>query len=81
MLQKKNDSSTGEWSLKPGYIELSLSDKYVCLQQENQKLRRQIRKIGEAFHDWRELALEYQAERDCLKEQIQEKAQEGSDRE
>lgn len=46
-------------------------DRYVALQLENQKLRRALRKVGAAFHDWRERALEYQAERDYYREQAQ----------
>jgi len=54
---------------------LSLYDKYVLLQAENQKLRRALRKLGEAFHYWKELALQYQADRDIIKEDLQELAQ------
>ena len=59
-------------------MSLTLEDKNVRLQSEIQRLKKSLRKLGEASDYWRELALEYQAERDCLKEQ---KAQEGSDRE
>jgi len=75
-MQQKKDSSTGEQSLERGNIGLTLSDKYVALQFENKKLKWRIRAIGEAFHEWREKALQYQAERYCLREQLQEQAQE-----
>jgi len=56
-------------------MSLTLEDKYIALQAENLKLRRSIRKLGDAFSYWRELALQYQAERDIYQEDLQEMAQ------
>jgi len=67
MKQKENEGSTGEQSLEHDNTG-PLFDKYVALQFENQKLEKRIRQIGEAFHDWRERALQYQAERDDCQE-------------
>jgi len=68
-MTQKNDSSTlAEQSLEHGKRGLTFEDKYVTLQFENQKLKKRIRQIGEAFHDWRERALQYQAERDDCQE-------------
>ena len=51
---------------------LTLQGKYVLLQAENAKLRRILRKVGDAFSFWRELALHCQAERDLLQERLHE---------
>lgn len=69
-MQQKGNSSVGSGA-QARNNGLSLSDKYVALQFENQKLRRALRKVGAAFQDWRERALEYQAERDYYREQAQ----------
>jgi hypothetical protein len=55
-------------------MSLTLEDKYVALQAENERLRGSIRKLGDAFSYWRELALQYQAERDIFQEDLQELA-------
>jgi len=63
MQQKENNSSTlAEQSLKHDKRELSLEDKYVCLPQENQKLKQWFRKIWDVLSFWEWLALEAQAE-------------------
>ena len=54
---------------------LTLEDKYIALQAENQKLRRALHNVGAAFHEWRERALELEAERDVLREDLQELVQ------
>ena len=51
---------------------LSIQDKYVLLQAENLKLRRQLGRSHEALRYWKELSLYYQAERDYYQEQTQE---------
>ena len=48
---------------------LSFEDKYVFLQQENQRLKQRFRKICDALSFWKWSAL-------GLKEQLQEQAQE-----
>lgn len=65
MLQKEN-SSTGE-------IGLSLSDKYVLLQAENARLKRQLGIAYAKMYDWKEEALFAQAERDHYRERAQER--------
>lgn len=59
------------------FVNMSLTpeDKYIALKFENERLRRTLKKVGEAFHYWRELALQYQAERDIFQEDLQEQAQ------
>jgi len=47
-------------------------DKYVLLQAENSRLRRQLRKAHEAMKYWKELSLYFQDERDYYREQTQE---------
>lgn len=55
MQQKENDSSTlAEQSLEHGKKGLTFEDKYVIHQVKNQKLKRQIRTLGEAFSYRRE---------------------------
>ena len=56
---------------------LTFEDKYIALKFENEKLRRALHNVGTAFHEWRERALQYQAERDMLQEELQELAQAG----
>ena len=75
-MQEKEDSSTGEQSLKRGKRGPSFEDKYVCLQQENQTLKQRFRKVCDALSFWKWAALEAQAERDSLKEERREQAQE-----
>ena len=53
-------------------MSLTLEDKYIALQAENQRLRRALHNVGTAFHEWRERALELEAERDILREDLQE---------
>jgi len=50
----------------------SLQDKYVLLQAENIKLRRQLGKAHEALRCWKELSLHYQAERNYYQRETQE---------
>jgi hypothetical protein len=50
----------------------SLEDKYVLLQAENARLKRQLGKAYEAMYHWKEQALFFQAEQDLYREQIQE---------
>ena len=54
---------------------LTFEDKYIALKFENEKLRRALHNVGTAFHEWRERALELEAERDILREDLQELAQ------
>jgi len=75
-MQQKEDSSTGEQSLEHDRRGLSFEDKYVCLQQEYQKLKRRLRNVWDERYFWMWAALEAQAERDCLREELQELAQE-----
>jgi len=75
-MQQKKDSSTGEQSLEHDRRELSFQDKYICLQQENQKLKRRLRDVWDERYFWEWSALEAQAERDSLKEELREQAQE-----
>jgi hypothetical protein len=51
----------------------TLRDKYVLLQAENARLKRQLGKAYEAMYSWKEKALYFQAERDRYREQAQEK--------
>ena len=75
MQQKENDSSTlAEQSLEHDNKGLTFEDKYVILQVKNQKLKRQIRTLGEAFSYWREQALHYRAICDHYRVQAQERA-------
>jgi hypothetical protein len=75
-MEEKDNSSTGEQSLEHNNRGVSLSDKYVALQFENQNLKNRILQIGAALHEWRERALFFQAERDHYKEQAQERRRE-----
>jgi Mitochondrial ATP synthase epsilon chain len=75
-MQQKKDSSVGSGAQARNRKGLSFEDKYICLQQENHKLKQQFRKICDALSFWKWSALEAQAERDSLKEQLQEQAQE-----
>jgi len=75
-MQQKKDSSTGEQSLGHDRRELSFQDKYICLQQEYQKLKRRLRDVWDERYFWEWSALEAQAERDSLKEELREQAQE-----
>lgn len=56
-------------------MSLTLEDKYIALQFENERLRRALHNVGAAFHEWRERALELEAERDVLREDLQELVQ------
>lgn len=56
-------------------MSLTSEDKYIALKFENERLRRALHNVGTALHEWRERALEAQAERDCLREALQEQAQ------
>jgi hypothetical protein len=51
---------------------LTYEDKYYLLCGEVQKLKRRIGTIGDDLSYWKEEALEAQAERDCLREELQE---------
>jgi hypothetical protein len=53
---------------------LSFEDKYVLLQAENARLKRQLRKAFDAMYFWKEEALFSQAERDGYRELAQERA-------
>ncbi len=56
-------------------ISFTLQDKYVLLQAENARLKRQLGKAYEAMYSWKEKALCFRAERDHYKEQaLQEQA-------
>lgn len=68
----KTRSSVGSGASGRGNSFLTPSDKNVLLQAENLRLRRALRKLGDAFRYWKELALQYQAERDILREDLQE---------
>jgi len=72
-MQKKRVGPVGEQSPKYAKGSLSLQDKYVLIQGENQKLRRKIERLCESLRDWRERALYFQAERDHYREQAQER--------
>jgi hypothetical protein len=74
-MQQKIDSSVGSGA-QARKIGLSFEDKYVCLQQENQNLKQRFRKVCDALSFWKWSALEAQAERDSLKEELREQAQE-----
>jgi len=56
-------------------MSLTLEDKYIALQAENQRLRRALHNVGTAFHEWRERALGLESERDILRENLQELTQ------
>jgi hypothetical protein len=56
-------------------ISFTLQDKYVLLQAENARLKRQLGKAVDSMYYWKEKALFFQAERDYYKEQpLQEQA-------
>ena len=69
-MQQKKDSSVGSGAQARDIVGLTWQDKYVSLQMENQKLKQQFRKICDVLSFWKWSALEAQAERDCLKEQL-----------
>ena len=75
-MQQKKDSSVGSGAQARDIVGLTWQDKYVSLQMENQRLKQQFRKICDALSFWKWSALEAQAERDSLKERLQEQAQE-----
>jgi hypothetical protein len=75
-MQQKIKSSVGSGAQTYDRRELSFEDKYVCLQQENQRLKQRFRKICDALSFWKWSALEARAEREYLKEKLQEHAQE-----
>lgn len=49
-------------------------DKYVLLQAENARLKRQLGKAVDNMCYWKEKALFFQAERDCYRDQALERA-------
>jgi hypothetical protein len=51
----------------------TLRDKYVLLQAENARLKRQLGKAYEAMYSWKAKALYFQAERDRYRELAQER--------
>lgn len=63
-MEKKSASSVESRDQDTSHKGLSFKDKYVLLQGENQRLKKQIGKLCEALRDWRERALFFQAERD-----------------
>ena len=71
-MQQKIKSSVGSGAQTNDRRGLSFEDKYVCLRQENQKLKQRFRKVCDALSYWKWSALEAQAERDCLREDLQE---------
>ena len=73
----KKKRCQGAGRLQGGRFKMSLTseDKYVALKFENERLRRALHNVGTAFHEWRERALELEAERDILREDLQELAQ------
>lgn len=75
-MQQKNKQLRGSGAQTHDRRGLSFEDKYVCLQQENQRLKQKFRKICDALSFWKWSALEAQAERDRLREELQEQAQE-----
>ena len=70
-MKQKINGSTGEQNLEYGIRNLTFEDKYGALKFENQKLKTQLRNLGDAFSYWKELALQYQAERDYYRELAQ----------
>jgi len=56
-------------------MSLTPEDKYIALKFENERLRKALHNVGTAFHEWRERALELEAERDVLREDLQELTQ------
>jgi hypothetical protein len=75
-MQQKINSSVGSGAQARDNKESPLFDKYIALQKENQKLKLQIRSVYDERYSWMWSALEAQAERDCLREELQEQAQE-----
>jgi hypothetical protein len=75
-MKQKETALLGEQSLEHDNRGLSLSDKYVALQFENQRLKKRIRQMGAAFHDEREKALQYLADRDDCQEKARESRRE-----
>jgi hypothetical protein len=75
MHNRKTRSSVTSGASEYGNRALSLSDKNVLLRAENLRLRRALRKLGDAFSFWKGMARRYQAERDLLQENLQEQAQ------
>jgi hypothetical protein len=75
-MQQKIKSSVGSGAQARNRRGLSFEDKYVCLQQEIQKLTQLFRKVCDALSFWKWTALEVQAERASLKEELREQAQE-----
>jgi hypothetical protein len=63
-MDRKDKSSVASRAQDTTHRGLSLSDKYILLQGETQKLRRQIGRLCKALRDWRERDLFFQAERD-----------------
>ena len=59
-MQQKIKSSVGSGAQARNRIGLSFEDKYVCLQQENQKLKQRFRKVCDALSFWKWTALEAQ---------------------
>lgn len=75
-MKQEKFSSVGDGAQVRNRRGLSFEDKYICLQQENQTLKQRFRKVCDALSYWKWMALEAQAERDSLKEERREQAQE-----
>jgi hypothetical protein len=75
-MQQKINSPVASGAQARNRRGLPFEDKYVFLQQENQRLKQRFRKICDALSFWKWSALEAQAERDCLKEELLEQAPE-----
>lgn len=73
-MQQKNKQLRGSGAQTNDRRGLSLGDKYLCLRQENQKLKQRFRTVCDALSYWKWSALEAQAERDCLREELQDMA-------
>ena len=74
-MRRKNKQLRGSGAQARDNTESPLFDKNFALQKENQKLKRRIREIGTESHERLEQVLEAQADRDCLREELQEQAQ------
>ena len=75
-MQQKNKQLRGSGAQAHDNKESFSFDKYIALQKENQRLKLQIRDVYDDRYFWEWSALEAQAERDCLREELQELAQE-----
>lgn len=72
MHHRKTKSSVESGASESDENSLPSLHKYVLLQAENLKLQKANRKLEDLFNHWKELALQYQAERDMLKEDLKE---------